>query len=116
MVEFDDGPGFAGKVAMVVGGGASDDGIGNGRAAAILLARAGAKVMVVDRLLPAAERTVAMIADEGGDASAHAADITQEVDCQAMVAECNWLSLSFRSSSNGVCMKVKTLRCVYRMK
>ena len=40
--------GLAGKVAIVTGGGAADNGIGNGRAAAILLARAGAKVLVVD--------------------------------------------------------------------
>ena len=40
--------GLAGKVVIVTGGGAADDGIGNGRAAAILLARAGAKVLVVD--------------------------------------------------------------------
>ena len=40
--------GLAGKTAIVTGGGAADDGIGNGRAAAILLARAGARVLVVD--------------------------------------------------------------------
>jgi NAD(P)-dependent dehydrogenase (short-subunit alcohol dehydrogenase family) len=40
--------GLAGKAAIVTGGGAPDDGIGNGRAAAILLARAGAGVLVVD--------------------------------------------------------------------
>ena len=34
--------GLMGKVAVVTGGGAAGDGIGNGRAAAILLARAGA--------------------------------------------------------------------------
>jgi NAD(P)-dependent dehydrogenase (short-subunit alcohol dehydrogenase family) len=43
-------------------GGAAGDGIGNGRAAAILLACAGTKVLVVDRDLALAERTVAMIA------------------------------------------------------
>ena len=35
--------GLEGKVAIVAGGGAAGDGIGNGRAAAILLARAGAR-------------------------------------------------------------------------
>ena len=43
-----EGAGLAGKVAIVSGGGAAGDGIGNGRAAAILLARAGAKVVVAD--------------------------------------------------------------------
>jgi len=47
--------GLKGKVAIVTGGGAKDDGIGNGRAAAILLARAGAKVLVVDQELTRAD-------------------------------------------------------------
>ena len=47
--------GLVGKVAIVTGGGAADDSIGNGRAAAILLARAGAKVLVVDRDLTLAD-------------------------------------------------------------
>jgi NAD(P)-dependent dehydrogenase (short-subunit alcohol dehydrogenase family) len=41
--------GLAGKVAIVTGGGATGDGIANGRAARILLARAGAHVLVADR-------------------------------------------------------------------
>ena len=45
----EDDTGLAGKVAIIAGGGAAGDGIGNGRAAAILLARAGTKVLVVDR-------------------------------------------------------------------
>ena len=63
--------GLEGKVAIVAGGGAAGDGIGNGRAAAILLARAGAKVFVVDRSLELAEGTVHMIESEGGVAVAH---------------------------------------------
>ena len=47
----EDDPGLDGRVAIVSGGGAADDGIGNGRAAAILLARAGTRVLVVDRQL-----------------------------------------------------------------
>ncbi len=78
--------GLAGKVAIVTGGGAEGDGIGNGRAAAIVLARAGTRVLVVDRRLDLAERTVAMIAAEGGTAIAHAADVTDEGECRAMIA------------------------------
>jgi len=70
--------GLDGTVALVAGGGALDDGIGNGRAAAISFARAGARVCVVDRELDRAAGTVAMIAAEGGDATAFAADLTQE--------------------------------------
>jgi len=81
-----DGLGLDGKVAVVAGGGAKGDGIGNGRAAAILLARAGAKVFVVDRELPLAQRTVAIIEAEGGEAAAHAADLTDEAQCESMVA------------------------------
>lgn len=81
-----DDMGLDGKVAIVTGGGAADDGIGNGRAAAILLARAGARVLVVDRDLAPAERTVEMIGEHGGTGSAFAADVTREADCAAMVA------------------------------
>jgi NAD(P)-dependent dehydrogenase (short-subunit alcohol dehydrogenase family) len=80
-----DDAGLAGKVAIVTGGGAVGDGIGNGRAAAILLARAGANVFVVDRQLELAEHTVQMIAAEGGRAAAWRADVTDEAQCRAMV-------------------------------
>jgi len=79
--------GLRGKVAIVTGGGAVGDGIGNGRAACILLARAGAQVLVVDRDLALAERTVAMIAAEGGTASAASYDVTKSAQCAAMVAD-----------------------------
>lgn len=78
--------GMAGRVAIVTGGGAAGDGIGNGRATCILLARAGALVLVVDRELALAERTVAMIAAEGGIAEAAAYDVTENAQCEAMVA------------------------------
>ena len=81
-----DSLGLEDKCAIVAGGGAVGDGIGNGRAAAILLARAGARVFVVDRQLPLAQRTVEMIEAEGGIAAAHAADLTEEAQCAAMVA------------------------------
>ena len=77
--------GFSGKVAVVMGGGAAGAGIGNGRAAAILLARAGARVVVVDRALDLAERTLAMITEQGGEALALEADITRGEDCAMVV-------------------------------
>lgn len=55
---------LSGRVAIVTGAGARGDGIGNGRAAAILLAEAGAHVLAVDRKPELAEATVEMI---GGD-------------------------------------------------
>src|SRR5438552_17620859 len=81
----EDAEGLAGKVAIISGGGAAGDGIGNGRAAAILLARAGAKVLVADRDLKLAERTVQMIAEEGGTAAAHASDVTSEAECKRLI-------------------------------
>src|SRR6185437_123301 len=79
--------GLIDKVAIVTGGGAVDAGIGNGRAAAILLARAGAKVLVVDRELSRAEHTVSMIAAEGGKAAAASYDVTSAAQCAAMVED-----------------------------
>jgi len=75
-----------GKVAIVTGGGSRAAGIGTGRAAAVLFARNGARVIVVDRDDAAAADTVAMIAEEGGEAVAFAADLTSEGDCAAMAA------------------------------
>ena len=73
-----------GKVAIVSGAGALRGGIGNGRAAAILLARAGSRIVAVDRDLERAAETVEMIAAEGGEALAHAADMAEEADCKAV--------------------------------
>ena len=83
--EVPDNWGLTGKVAIVTGGGAAGDGIGNGRAAAILLARAGTRVVVVDRDAGLAKRTVEMIAAVGGEAIALPADVTRAADCAAMV-------------------------------
>ncbi len=80
-------PGLTDKVALVTGGGAAGDGIGNGRAAAILLGLAGAKVVVVDRALALAQRTAEMIGELGGEALALQADVTEEAQCEAMVAK-----------------------------
>lgn len=82
-----DDEGFIGKVAVIAGGGAAGDGIGNGRAAAILLARSGVRVAVVDRSLALAQRTVEMIDGEGGAAIAIEADLTDENQCRAMVEQ-----------------------------
>ena len=77
--------GLEGKVALVSGGGAAGDGIGNGRAAAILLAKAGARVVVADRDLKLARRTVEMIEAAGGQAIAIEVDVTRSADCAALV-------------------------------
>jgi NAD(P)-dependent dehydrogenase (short-subunit alcohol dehydrogenase family) len=96
--------GLAGKVALVSGGGAVGDGIGNGRAAAILLARAGTRVLVTDRDLGLAQRTVDMIEAEGGTAAAHAGDVTVEADCKKLVeaAVVRWGRLDFLDNNVGI--------------
>ncbi len=81
----EDDAGLDGKIAILSGGGAAGDGIGNGRAAAILLARAGTKVLVADRDIKLAERTVEMIIAEGGTAAAETFDATKETDCRQLV-------------------------------
>jgi NAD(P)-dependent dehydrogenase (short-subunit alcohol dehydrogenase family) len=77
------------KVAIVVGAGQTPgDTIGNGRATAVLFAREGARVLLVDRDLASAEETGALIAREGGSASALAADICIEDDCKRIAQTC----------------------------
>jgi NAD(P)-dependent dehydrogenase (short-subunit alcohol dehydrogenase family) len=70
------------KIALVMGGGASapEAGISNGQAVALTYAREGAKVVVVDLHLAAAEATAAMIRAEGGEAHALQADVSRHAD------------------------------------
>jgi len=77
-----------GKRAVVVGAGQTPgETIGNGRAAAVLFAREGAEVLLVDRDLAAAQDTEREITEAGGRAASFAADITSEEQCEAMVQE-----------------------------
>jgi NAD(P)-dependent dehydrogenase (short-subunit alcohol dehydrogenase family) len=75
-----------GKVVLVTGAGSRADGIGNGRAASILLARAGAKVALLDATPEWAEATAGMIRDEGGTCQVIQADVTVPEQCAAAVA------------------------------
>ena len=77
------------RVAIVVGAGQTPgETIGNGRATAILFAREGARVLLVDRRLESAEETQAMIKQEGGEATTVEADITRDEDCAALTRAC----------------------------
>jgi len=69
------------KVAIVTGAGSRAEGIGNGRAAAILLAEAGTKVVLLDENQKWAERTLEMINTDGGEAVVVRADVTKPEDC-----------------------------------
>lgn len=72
---------FAGKVALVTGAGS-----GIGEAVAMELAEGGARVLVSDLKVEAAERAAAAIRAAGGQALAHQADVTDPAAVQAMVA------------------------------
>lgn len=59
--------------------------IGNGRAAAILLARQGAKVALVDFNVEWAQETKRMIDEDGGISEVIQADVTSEESCKNAV-------------------------------
>jgi NAD(P)-dependent dehydrogenase (short-subunit alcohol dehydrogenase family) len=93
-----------GKVAIVTGAGSRGPGLGNGKAAAILFAREGARVLCVDQALARAEETVALIRAEGGEAAGLAADVTRADDCRAMVeaAVARWGGLDVLHNNVGI--------------
>jgi NAD(P)-dependent dehydrogenase (short-subunit alcohol dehydrogenase family) len=74
------------KVAIVTGAGATGSGdfVGIGQAISILFARQGAKVLLVDRDERNADTTLAMIREEGGEASIFVGDVTSNDDCREM--------------------------------
>jgi NAD(P)-dependent dehydrogenase (short-subunit alcohol dehydrogenase family) len=77
------------KAAIVVGAGSTPgETMGNGRATAILFAREGASVLLVDRDGDSARETKQMIDAEDGKASVCVADVTRAEDCKRMAEEC----------------------------
>ncbi|HEY7083264.1 MAG TPA: SDR family NAD(P)-dependent oxidoreductase [Hyphomicrobiaceae bacterium] len=76
------------KTAIVVGAGQSPgEGMGNGRATALLFAREGARVLAVDHRLDSAKETAEAVANEGGTCVPFEADVTKEASLKAAVAE-----------------------------
>jgi NAD(P)-dependent dehydrogenase (short-subunit alcohol dehydrogenase family) len=76
------------KVALVVGAGSVGPGWGNGKAAAVLFAREGAKVVCADVNEDAANETATLITDENGAAKAIRADVGSHDDIRRMVQAC----------------------------
>ena len=95
---------LTGKVAIVTGAGSRAEGIGNGRAAAVLFAREGARVLLVDQRRAAAEDTLRLIGAEGGEAAVFEADVTRSEDCRALVAEAvgRWGRLDILDNNVGI--------------
>lgn len=72
-----------GKIAFVTGAGS-----GIGRASAVTLARAGAGVMIVDRVADGLEGTAALIGKNGGTVHHALVDVTDADSVAGAVAEC----------------------------
>lgn len=74
------------RVAIVTGAGSRGSGVGNGRAAAILLARRGARVLLLDSVEAAAQQTQNRIDAEGGYSIAMKADVADAEQCRLAVS------------------------------
>jgi NAD(P)-dependent dehydrogenase (short-subunit alcohol dehydrogenase family) len=79
--------GLNAKIAIVTGAGSGVEGTGIGQAIAVLLARAGASVLVADRDMSRAERTRDQIIGDGGHAEALCVDVTLAEDRERLVAQ-----------------------------
>ncbi|HME02717.1 MAG TPA: SDR family NAD(P)-dependent oxidoreductase [Solirubrobacteraceae bacterium] len=94
-----------GKVGIVVGAGQSPgETVGTGRAAAIVFAREGAKLLLVDRDIGSARTTAETIASEGGVAECVAGDWTSAADCRSYAAACleAWGRIDFLQNNVGI--------------
>ncbi|HEU0083986.1 MAG TPA: SDR family NAD(P)-dependent oxidoreductase [Bradyrhizobium sp.] len=71
-----------GKVAIVTGAGSRAEGIGNGRATAVILARHGAKVTLVDTVVEWVEATKRLIEAEAGVCQIVEGDVSDQDACR----------------------------------
>ena len=77
-----------GKTAIVFGAGSRGVGWGNGKAAAVLFAREGAKIFAVDINPEALEKTQKIIQEEGGNVACAIADVTESDSIIFAVDKC----------------------------
>ncbi|NJO42214.1 MAG: SDR family oxidoreductase [Cyanobacteria bacterium CRU_2_1] len=100
---------LTGKVALITGTGS-----GIGQAAALQLARAGAKVAAIDRNAEEAQETIDKIRHEGGEAMLAIADISQVDQMQQAVQQvgewCGHIDVVFANAGiNGVWAPIEDL-------
>lgn len=81
-------PSLSGRVAIVTGAGSVGPGWGNGKATAVLLAREGASVFLIDVVETAVAETAGIIEREGGMCARTLCDMLSSVDVGRAVAEC----------------------------
>ncbi len=78
---------LAGKVALITGAGCIGPGWGNGRAAAVIFAREGAKVFAVDKDPDSMAETVERVGNDGAIAT-HVCDVLDDAQVRAMTDAC----------------------------
>ena len=76
------------KVAIITGAGCGGPGWGNGRAATVIFAREGAKVLAVDHKAESMRETIALAREVGGEVHPHVCDVTSSAEVAAMVQAC----------------------------
>jgi NAD(P)-dependent dehydrogenase (short-subunit alcohol dehydrogenase family) len=97
------------RTAVVFGAGqAPGRTVGNGRATAIAYARAGARVLCVDRDIATARETAGMIRSDGGTAESRAADVRDESAIASAIEACCelWGRLDILHNNVGVSSEV----------
>jgi NAD(P)-dependent dehydrogenase (short-subunit alcohol dehydrogenase family) len=76
------------RIAIVTGAGSIGPGWGNGKAAAVLFAREGAKIVAMDINASAAKETAEIIVGEGGECIPIVGDVANAADIQRVVDTC----------------------------
>ena len=76
------------KVVFFSGAGAIGPGWGNGKAAAVAMAREGAKIFALDINPDAVEETAQIIRDEGGTVETYVCDVSKGDQVEAAVLAC----------------------------
>ena len=76
------------KVVVLAGAGSVGPGWGNGKACAVLYAREGAKLYLIDRSAHALEETHRLVAETGASVHAEAGDLTDAATVERLLADC----------------------------